>query len=833
MYENVVMQENNSQELQMYQERAKYIEEVELPETNKCIKTLEDDLLAAHQKRQELFAELRRIQTSTSSLEITALRRSHEARMKALSSQYLKEESKISERESTELKCDMNVNVKGRETHIDPTTRKADSTDNAEIGEEKEHQKTEVANTGAATENANSSSSSCAVKEGAGLSGNKKEEDTEGEEPRTPLKNTSPTAAAARTTPRTPTALLVKRSASLPTPQDAPRPSPAVGGVPFPGSRLPTASQDVEDEEEVEEEKEEADLEGLSGPRRGPALADLGTEELDPIRPLLYEALSKAHQPDLLADEEEDDETAAQEAYLVAHLEDRAFGWKPTRDSTTRPTYPRRQQRVSGVSAVSRGRGRPTAAAGYSDEAEDEALLLEDHDGDDEDPFPLCRREFKPTGSASGFRSAFQRRRGVLDAREMDEEVMTEEAEEDFPPSISGAAAAGMEAAGADAFVSLPAMKGKGISREDGVSMRLPSTSSPSPPDDSSEPLDDDAEDERRRGIGIGAGYRHPRHMRNRRKEGNYRLEHTPNGNALPSMENNTTSTGINDMKSFRSVPTLDGVMPPSPSYHIVVPEEESSADSAAELRKLASKGPSAGGVSGGVTAVPLPNQENLFRGGHNKTPDSDDVKESKMEEDMDEENGGGAGGSSEGYEVRYQRLYKVFNRFLGKGESGYLMMWQRIGGSTGWQENIRPWELSLILSREKTDIAEFRVGAPSEQRVGIRDNTTEIDQEEVVGFFTHFLSRLPRLEYASLFFSSACPFDWDALELVEEPFPSLKVLNLRWTRVKGTDLLKAVGMFKRLNVGALRATNSLVDYGHFNNFGTLAKECKRRLMMY
>lgn len=846
MPDSIVLSEHDGEELRQFQERARYIEEVELPEVNQLISNLDNALLAAHQKRQQLFAELRNIQKSASSLEITALRQAHEAKMKSLSSLFVTEETKKSSdyRSHSVDKVGETVGLKntlGSASHLDPMGDKAQKPQKEENpnGGTRERPSTPDREVGSIHVNsASNPTESEAVEQEASKQKEENEmrDDEHDEEPRTPLDGeiNAVAVAASRITPRTPTALLVKRSASLPTPQDAPRPAPAPAVVISltDASLLPRTKKDGTEFDS----DEDCEGESCSRPLWHSPNDPTPPMEDDPIRPLLYEALSKVHQPDLLADEEE--YQTAEEVDLVAHLEDKTFGLK-NREGTSWPSYPRRQQRIHVGPSASRGRGR-LVAAGYSDEAEDEPFH-DDQDGDDEDPFPLRRREFQGTGaSASGFRSAFvQRRRGVLDAMEMD--IGTEEAEEEDFRAPAGSATAdvgrGGEGGEGGAVFSLPPPPTHLGKRSE--ELLLQSTSSPSPPDDSSEPFDDDADEERHR----GGMTRHQWHLRNRRKEGNYRLDpatlsHLNGPSVRPGLDPMPYAPATSAM-SASGAETIDHTPLPSPPYHIVVPAEESSADS------------TIGGLAAGLGVGMRPQREALSRGRKND-PASDnhqqqqqqnareaDAAEGVRNDDDDDSldanrpSGNGKGTTQEEYEVRYQRLYKIFHRFLGKGESGYLLMWQRIGGVNGWQENIRPWELSLILSREKTDIVEFRVGPPSEQRVGIRDNTTEIDQEEVVGFFTHFLSRLPRLEYASLFFSSVCPFDWEALELVEEPFPSLKVLNLRWTRLKGMDLLKAVSIFKRLNVGSLRATNSLVDYGQFNNFGTLAKECKRRLMMY
>lgn len=241
---------------------------------------------------------------------------------------------------------------------------------------------------------------------------------------------------------------------------------------------------------------------------------------------------------------------------------------------------------------------------------------------------------------------------------------------------------------------------------------------------------------------------------------------------------------------------------------------------------------PSLDGSSHGKTKEPQDETDNNNNNTTNNTiKDGDGDIDVEVEQEDEEDDGGRV---SSDFDVNYKRLVKRFGAYLNQGEAGYLAMWERLGGTKQWESRIRPWELSLLLSKEKTDILEFRLGPPSEMRGGIPDRSVEItDEGEVVGFFTHFLSRLPRLQYVGLFYAPFCPFDWGALDEVEEPYEALKVLNLRWSRVRGVDLVKAVETFPRLNIGSLRATNAMVDYGHYENFGTLSRECKRKLMMY
>lgn len=192
--------------------------------------------------------------------------------------------------------------------------------------------------------------------------------------------------------------------------------------------------------------------------------------------------------------------------------------------------------------------------------------------------------------------------------------------------------------------------------------------------------------------------------------------------------------------------------------------------------------------------------------------------------------------------EALYQHLYSQYSQYLRQGTTGYFRLWlvttrrqqhqSEVNAEDESEEAtqlLRPWELSLLLSREKVEVVELHV----EESRTVSELSLAVSKEEVAAFTSQLLSRLPRLEYLSVLHSPVCPLNWDLLDEVEDPFPSLKVLNLRWSRVRAADLVKAVGVFPRLVVGGLRATNAMVNYGSYQNVATVTKECRKRVMIF
>lgn len=136
-----------------------------------------------------------------------------------------------------------------------------------------------------------------------------------------------------------------------------------------------------------------------------------------------------------------------------------------------------------------------------------------------------------------------------------------------------------------------------------------------------------------------------------------------------------------------------------------------------------------------------------------------------------------------------YDRLFSIYGGYLGCGAENLLAFWISIGGTKGWRDFLRPSQLRLLLSREKTTELMYRV---TEERLPVKGGTI-IPQEEVCGFFSHVLPRLPKLEYLALYECDSNPFDWEAIgrpRLHYTPFPSLMGLDIRFTRAKDQDLL-------------------------------------------
>lgn len=135
-----------------------------------------------------------------------------------------------------------------------------------------------------------------------------------------------------------------------------------------------------------------------------------------------------------------------------------------------------------------------------------------------------------------------------------------------------------------------------------------------------------------------------------------------------------------------------------------------------------------------------------------------------------------------------YDRLFSIYGQYLGGGAAKLLAFWMAIGGTKGWQSCLRPSQLRLLLSREKTTELMYRV---TEDRLPVRGGTI-IPEEEVVSFFSNVLPRLPKLEYLALYECNVIPFDWEAIGTIRlhyQPFPSLKGLDIRFTKAADSDL--------------------------------------------
>lgn len=135
-----------------------------------------------------------------------------------------------------------------------------------------------------------------------------------------------------------------------------------------------------------------------------------------------------------------------------------------------------------------------------------------------------------------------------------------------------------------------------------------------------------------------------------------------------------------------------------------------------------------------------------------------------------------------------YDRLFSIYGHYLGSGAAKLLAFWMSIGGAKGWQNCLRPSQLRLLLSREKTTELMYRV---SEERLPVRGGVL-IPEEEVTSFFSNVLPRLPNLEYLALYECNVVPFDWDVIGQVRlhyQPFPSLKGLDIRFTKAADADL--------------------------------------------
>lgn len=135
-----------------------------------------------------------------------------------------------------------------------------------------------------------------------------------------------------------------------------------------------------------------------------------------------------------------------------------------------------------------------------------------------------------------------------------------------------------------------------------------------------------------------------------------------------------------------------------------------------------------------------------------------------------------------------YDRLYSIYGQYMGGGAKKLLDFWMSIGGAKRWRSYLRPSQLRLLLSREKTTELMYRV---TDDRLPVRGGTL-IPEEEVTSFFSNVLPRLPNLEYLALYECNVNPFDWETIGQVRlhyQPFPSLKGLDIRFTKCTDCDL--------------------------------------------
>lgn len=148
----------------------------------------------------------------------------------------------------------------------------------------------------------------------------------------------------------------------------------------------------------------------------------------------------------------------------------------------------------------------------------------------------------------------------------------------------------------------------------------------------------------------------------------------------------------------------------------------------------------------------------------------------------------------SEESKHEYDRLFSIYGSYLGSGAAALVNLWTMLGGSAGWQASIRPSQLRLLLSREKISEVMYRV---TEDRLPVRGGTL-IPEEEVTGFFSNVLPRLPALQHVALYECNVSPFDWDAIgspRLHYQPFPSLKGMDIRFTKATDCDLVTLVSV--------------------------------------
>lgn len=140
-----------------------------------------------------------------------------------------------------------------------------------------------------------------------------------------------------------------------------------------------------------------------------------------------------------------------------------------------------------------------------------------------------------------------------------------------------------------------------------------------------------------------------------------------------------------------------------------------------------------------------------------------------------------------------FDRLYSIYGEYVGSGPEKLLEFWFLIGGSQGWHKTLRISQIRLLFSRDKnTTQLRYRV---NNENIPVHGGTL-IPENEVNSFFSVIIPRLPYLEYFALYECNATPFNWDLIGNVRlhyQPFPSIKGLDLRFTRGLDTDIVQFV----------------------------------------
>ncbi|KAK7198860.1 hypothetical protein NESM_000852400 [Novymonas esmeraldas] len=192
-----------------------------------------------------------------------------------------------------------------------------------------------------------------------------------------------------------------------------------------------------------------------------------------------------------------------------------------------------------------------------------------------------------------------------------------------------------------------------------------------------------------------------------------------------------------------------------------------------------------------------------------------------------------------------FSRLSREYRPVLRKMEAagttdtiGPWLLWKELGGAHHWRSHLRPAQLTLLLSRDKTTTMCFAVnlgtvrerdtssgsgdgegggggggstaadsGSPSTNtRSAMSDQPTEapqLDTGEVCSYFTHAVARLPLLQELTLDACPVWPFSWKHTDdRVTVPFPQLRRVRLRRMTCHAKDLRDLVRYLPMLAKG-------------------------------
>lgn len=171
-----------------------------------------------------------------------------------------------------------------------------------------------------------------------------------------------------------------------------------------------------------------------------------------------------------------------------------------------------------------------------------------------------------------------------------------------------------------------------------------------------------------------------------------------------------------------------------------------------------------------------------------------------------------------------YRRLHQMYGSYLSRGEEGLLELWKVLGGARYWRTQLRPSQLTLLLSREyRVSTLRFRCGTSgrmlmlggegsSMPKEGVafpflcmEGRKQQCESSSSTGghipslhfewktFCSYVLPRMPALQTLTLIDFPFWPFDFTVLDKTSYSFPELKHLRLPLVKCTAEEVVEFV----------------------------------------